>query len=258
MCHRLFRLLAIILLIGMASTVEAQIRTAGYAPYQKAGPGPDGRPESGDEPEGAYQQGPGVGRQEGATESFGIGGGELEIPAIKLKLPRFTLPCITRVRTPAKMVLQEAVAPFVGQVRREFSIAAPESGREPDQVSPEAGEQPEQKPFVPLPNQKFGQYEGANGGGVAAQLRQFEARERALENRIDALQMSIQQLVEGLEGRVQAPSSRRPASAESLPLPRVNQADFPVRHTSYVRPVPLPEPTPQFERLPSVNHVLRR
>lgn len=217
-------------------------------PYQK-GPG---APESDDEPEGGYQQPPPTGAMQGPESTIGLGGGEIEIPAIKLKLPRIRFPSLSSFRSPPKMILDEAVAPFVKQFREEFSIESggPEGAPEP---TPESDDEPEQKPAQKSEHlQPYQDAPSSDDGSLAWQLNEFRQRERILSERLDMLQGSVERLITGLESQPPRQQTSRRLPNELRQLPDVTP--FPVRRTSYIQTISTQRtPRPRLERLPPVR-----
>lgn len=261
--------------LAITAVVITSLGELSHAQYQKPSQKPPGRPESGepesdDEPKGGYQQPPGRGTRQGAQNTFGIGGGEIEIPAISIKLPRIKLPSLSSLHTPPQMLVEAAVAPFVQQLRRELSFETGdgESGG-PESGDPEAGS-PEQKDGHQKPYQQTSVPVVHHSSPLASQMREFEAREQALTQRIDVLQNSVERLIIGLEAQVSRQDSSRQSPQELRPLPEVAPPEFPVRRTTYLRtvsnpprllpktgPRPLPTTGPRvltrLNRLPSVR-----
>ncbi len=84
-----------------------------------------GQPERAPEQErGAFASPPRSGMIAGESESVGLSGGGLHIPSMSLRLPTIQLPCLTRYRREAHMVMDTTEAPWVLERRREYSIDA--------------------------------------------------------------------------------------------------------------------------------------
>lgn len=82
------------------------------------GPGPGDR--------GAYVAPPRSGIEFGESRGFSVEGPALHFPAFTLRMPVLLMPCVTRVRRGAHMVIEEAKAPYTEEVgRAEFSREAP-------------------------------------------------------------------------------------------------------------------------------------
>lgn len=62
---------------------------------------------------GFYQAGPRTGAFQGASRAFGIGGGGITLPELRLKLPSIELPCLTHFRHSAKMRYEGGEAPWI-------------------------------------------------------------------------------------------------------------------------------------------------
>jgi hypothetical protein len=62
---------------------------------------------------GFYQAPPATGSFQGPTRSFGIAGGAIVLPEMRLRLPSIELPCFHRVREGARMRVHAAEAPWV-------------------------------------------------------------------------------------------------------------------------------------------------
>jgi len=229
-------LAAVLLLVGHGVVAHAQT--------QKGYPA---NPESEAEPEGGYQAPPGAGRMAGSTRQLAVEGLEVEFPTFKLKLPRLTLPCFTSYHTPPRMLLDEAVAPYVRQYREEFSV---EAG--PKAAAPESGDEPPQKSQDLKPTQQPVDEPEIDGNNeLAERLKEFEQRELALENRIDGLQHAIEQLVTALETRPdRAIEATHRTPLELQPLPTVEHERYPVRRTSFLSVSAIRS---RLERLPAVG-----
>lgn len=220
---------AVIAALGIVGSLRAETR--GPYPVQKQYQ-KDGRPEAGaedevpeagaeDEPQGGYAAPPRSGTMAGPTSSLGLDGLELEIPALKLKLPKVRFPSFTRYHTQPRMLVDEAVAPFVRNFREEFSVEAgkkPEAGREddlPGPAAPEAGgeDEPGQKPTQ---KSKY----GIGPAQVMQQQERLEARIRELEELLAAASRVDARFRQGESSSYRrVPDVERPAREPRQPEP---------------------------------------
>lgn len=126
----------------LAGDALAQCQKNDY-PYQK-GPEreqarePEQAPEKEQVQQGGYQAPPPTGALQGPMRELGISGGEIEFPALRLRLPRLRLPCLSVFMTPPQMQMEPGVAPLTQQVQEQVSVPAGkteqvrEPAREPD------------------------------------------------------------------------------------------------------------------------------
>ncbi len=241
-----FRFSILLVSVALLSVAPPEIaHSQQQKALQKSGPG---RPESDDEPEGGYQQPPGTGARQGPQRTIGIGGGEIEIPALTLKLPRLKLPCLSYFHTPPQMLVDAAVAPLVNELRREMSFESgePESGP----GEPESSDEPQQKSNYPKPYQHSDMPANYVGDDVASQVQAFQEREQILTARIELLQQSVERLLVGIESQSSRQNQTRVLPSELKPLPHVPQN--PVRPTAFSEPI-LRGQSPRFDRLPPVR-----
>jgi hypothetical protein len=153
----------------------------------------------------------------GESESVGLSGGALHIPSISFRLPTIQLPCFTRYRREAHMVMDTTEAPFVLERRREYSIeAGPEIAgileRAPaaPERAPEAVKQPEKQPCAP-----------SSPPPCDPELMRLRQREQMLEQRIWQLEQCLRQLPPppNTQLRVLPPASPPPAKRAPAPPP---------------------------------------
>jgi hypothetical protein len=154
----------------------------------------------------------------GESESVGLSGGALHIPSISFRLPTIQLPCFTRYRREAHMVMDTTEAPFVLERRREYSIeAGPEIAgileRAPaaPERAPEAVKQPEKQPCAP-----------SAPPPCDAELMRLRQREQMLEQRIWQLEQCLRQMPPppNTQLRVLPPASPPPARRVPVQAPQ--------------------------------------
>lgn len=179
---RYLSVLTVILCLSLSESADAQ---SWQKSYQKGPANPEAGEEDDPQKGGGYAAPPRSGTMAGATNSIGLDGLELEIPAIKIKLPKLKIPGLTRYSTMPRMLMDEAVAPFVKNFRREFSM---EAGVEPNpqtQATPEAGGEPD----VPMQKTPVQQ-----GPGRITPAQQAYLNQQRLETRIAELETLLLQV----------------------------------------------------------------
>jgi len=222
---------------------------------------------------------PRTGLQEGAASGVSINGPTIEIPAMSLKLPTIRFPGVSQFRSPPKMLIDQAVAPLIREIRQEFTFPAQdESAPLPPAPGPGNGddEAAPLRPKMPPPQQKeFEQYQQkqvrCDCPGCTRQRESYDQlaqRNQQLETRIDKLQNSIEALVAAM----QSTSANWAPAANGGPPPVGNhgqppsfpaaEREFPVRQSAYVhskepatlsaQPMRRVHP-PVLERLPYVE-----
>ncbi len=210
----------------------ARCRASACAPQkvcvEVAVPRHPGQPERAPEQErGAFASPPRSGMVAGESESVGLSGGALHIPSMSLRLPTLQLPCLTRYRREAHMVMDTTEAPWVNERRREYSIdAGPEIAGvlERAQIAPErapeAAKAPEKQSCAPQPPPP-----------CDAELMRLRQREQMLEQRIWQLEQCLRQMPPpaNTQLRVLPPASpppvTRPAPAAAPQQPPVRCQD---------------------------------
>ncbi|MBP90215.1 MAG: hypothetical protein CMJ64_26490 [Planctomycetaceae bacterium] len=247
--------LAIVLGIGLNASSFAQTQKYGD-PHQKNYPWQKGQPPLDEEDQeqqdqGGYQAPPPTGAMEGATREFGLSTGEIELPAIRLRLPRFRLPSLSMFMTPPRMHTERGIALMVQQVQNQISVptgATPPTTSE-GQTAPNGKKAPMQKG----PYQHSGIVQGSTTEAVElarvrGEMVEFENR---LDNKLVVLTAAIQKLATEKDREIE---QQRPyALSYSLtPLSLVDDLEqSPVRHSNYVA-------ARRITPTSSVHHDLRR
>jgi hypothetical protein len=191
---------------------------------------------------GGYQAPPATGALQGPTREYGLSTGEIELPAIRLRLPRIRFPSLSMFMTGPQMHTNPGIAPLVEQVVEHVSVPAGSNGDGPETeafTAPPAGDDPYQK----QPYQKVSHcmchecrqpVHRASRHSDTTYFREFEARERALESRIQELQSALELLLANQQVLMDRNSSMRNDVLTRIP------DVAPVRYSHYLRRVPAP------------------
>lgn len=196
---------------------------------------------------GGYQAPPRSGVQEGATGGIRLNGPTLEIPSLRITLPHLGIPGVTQFRTPAQMLLKEAVAPFVNDVRNEVSFESGALGGVPESTPLQQG-QPESSPLQQPVQQETGLQKVSHSSCPECE-RNGAPSSADLEARVDSLQRSVDRLISVMEQVQRQPPN---ASVEHQSFER-ESVPFPVQQSHYQRIEKLPRPAPALLRLPEVR-----
>ena len=256
--------------------VHAQAQKLDY-PYQKS----VGRESLEREPleqepmqQGGYQAPPPTGALQGATRQLGISGGEIELPAIRLRLPRIRLPAFSLFVTPPQMEMERAVAPLVQQVQEQVSVPAPRT--EPFTAPTEPFKAPADVPD-PVQKAQLQQHDSIRANRVqfadqSEQIARMQAEMVQFENR---LEQKLARLTDSVELLVaQQTRERQTVNTNPKPLPSIEQVDISTARCSAYYPVEsirpvigessrlqdmAPQPWSQLRRLPPQQQLqLRR
>lgn len=198
--------------------------------YQKGAPSPG---ESNQADEGGYQAPPPTGAMQGPFRELGISGGEIELPAIKLRLPRLRLPALSTFLTAPQMHTEGGIAPMVQQVQNQIGV--PTSS---NQLGPGESNQEKTRYQTPYQKSKYGAHtqdsrEGQNSPEIARMRIEMDEFENRLDGRIALLASSIEKLVEVKEREIK---QQRPRGLSQTlePLPIVKEVEqSAVQQSSY-------------------------
>ncbi len=200
----------------------------------------------------------------GPANSVHLQGMEIELPALRLRMPSIRLPSAFRSRTNSRMLINEAEAPFV-QPNAMPAMAMPVATVPQNQqnISPELLQQllkqldAQQQQQPQQQQQQCPQQSPAPCDAASLhKLQQLEESERRLRAKIAQLETSLQDLADqtdrSMSERMRLQPQERPqlgnlqripAATERLPPPGEFQPE--VQQTVYQRPM--------LKRLPQVN-----
>jgi len=233
--------------------------------------------------QGGYQAPPPSGAMQGPMREYGLSGGEIELPAIRLRLPRIRFPALSMFVTPPQMQTERSTAPLVQEFQEHVSVPAGSSSPPPTEAFTEPPSDRETQPYQKAAYEA-GEAMTAAAAGAApssdqmaemrAEMQKFESEMEAkisrLTRSIDLLLAQQQQQQQPLPYPPKPPQPPQPPQQHYEPyhqphgdqpvdrgmpsLPLIREANSGgIRPSSYSAEVPQQaaiEQAPQLQRMP--------